>query len=106
MCAILFYLQGTIIDLLMAKEVYFLTTLLILNTFVITCQDIAVDSWAVEMLHPRNASYASMSQAVGHKLGSLTSTTLFVALNSVEFCNSYIFSEKRDEPLLSIPTFI
>lgn len=92
--------------MLMNKQVYNLTALLILNTFVITCQDIAVDSWAVEMLHEENASYASMSQAVGHKLGSLVSTTMFVALNSVDFCNSYIFSERREEPLLTIPSFI
>lgn len=56
---ILFYLSDKIEDLLMAKEVYFLTGLLIANTFVITCQDIAVDSWAVEILHPKNASYQS-----------------------------------------------
>ena len=37
MCCILFYLQGNIIDMLMNKEVYKLTTLLIMNTFVITC---------------------------------------------------------------------
>ena len=58
-CGILYYLSGSIINYLMNKEVYFLTGLLIVNTFVITCQDIAVDSWAVEILHPSNASYAS-----------------------------------------------
>ena len=36
-CCILYYLQGTIDDLLKQKEVYFLTGLLIFNTFVITC---------------------------------------------------------------------
>lgn len=52
MCAILFYLSGSITELLMTKQVYWLTSLLTLNTFIITCQDIAVDSWAIEMLHP------------------------------------------------------
>lgn len=61
MCAILFYLQGTIIDLLMTKQVNLLGAILITNTFVITCQDIAVDSWAVEILHPCNASYVSLA---------------------------------------------
>ena len=37
MCMILFYLQGTIIDMLKAKDVYKLAYLLIANTFVITC---------------------------------------------------------------------
>lgn len=55
--AILLYLSGKIEDLLITKQVYFLTGLLITNTFVITCQDIAVDSWAVEILHPKHASY-------------------------------------------------
>lgn len=34
------------------------------------------------------------------------STTVFIALNSTEFCNKYLFSEKSEEPLLSIPQFI
>ena len=49
---ILLYLSQSIEDLLITKQVYFLTSLLIANTFVITCQDIAVDSWAIEILHP------------------------------------------------------
>ena len=57
--AIMFYLSGTITGYLMNKEVYFLTGILIINVFVITCQDIAVDSWAVEILHPSNENYAS-----------------------------------------------
>lgn len=57
--AILFYLHLTIEDLMRTKQIYFLTGLFIANSFVITCQDIAVDSWAVEILHPKNASYAS-----------------------------------------------
>ena len=58
-CIILFYLSRTINDLLMSREVYFLTGILIFNTFIITCQDIAVDSWASEIMHPANASYSS-----------------------------------------------
>ena len=58
-CCILFYLTGTIDQMLKEKDVYKLTSLLILNTFFITCQDIAVDSWAVEILQKENKSYAS-----------------------------------------------
>ena len=90
----------------MNKEVYFLTGLLILNTFVITCQDIAVDSWAVEILHPSNSSYASACQSVGQSVGKILSTTLFIALNSVDFCNNWIYKTNRTEPLLSIEAFI
>jgi hypothetical protein len=54
--------------------------------FVTTCQDIAVDAWAIEMLHPSNATYGSSSQSVGHIVGKFMSTSIFIALNSVEFC--------------------
>ena len=105
-CAILYYLSGSINDLLINKEVNWLTGFLIFNTFIITCQDIAVDSWAVDMLHPANSSYASSSQSVGHRIGNIISTTVFIALNSSEFCNQWIFREPREEPLLSISQFI
>jgi PAT family acetyl-CoA transporter-like MFS transporter 1 len=39
-------------------------------------------------------------------LGSIISTTVFIALNSVEFCNKFIFSVAQTDPLLSISTFI
>ena len=90
-CCILFYLSFYIVEMLLEKQVYKLTGFLILNTFVITCQDIAVDSWAVEILHPSNSSYASASQSVGQSLGKIMSTTVFIALNSIEFCNKWIF---------------
>ena len=93
-CCILFYLRGTIDEMLKQKEVYKLLAFLLVNTFIITCQDIAVDSWAVELLSPENSSYGSTSQSVGHRFGSIISTTLFVALNSVEFCNKYIYAQE------------
>jgi len=106
-CCVLLYLYSSIEQLLKDKEVYFLAGLLIFNTFVITCQDVAVDGWAVEILHPTNSAYASACQSVGLQLGFGLSTTLFVALNSVEFCNKWIFKDdSRTEPLLTIPGFI
>jgi len=106
-CCVLLYLYGSIEQLLKDKEVYLLSGLLIFNTFVITCQDVAVDGWAVEMLHPSNSTYASACQSVGLRTGMGLSTTIFIALNSVEFCNSWIFKDnKRDRPLITIPDFI
>lgn len=92
--------------MLETKSVYYLLGFLIANTFIITCQDIAVDSWAVEMLHPNNSSYASSAQSVGHRLGSLISSSFFIAFNSVEFCNNWINTTPQEKPLLSIPTFL
>ena len=65
MCSILFYLRGNLEELLIAQEVTQVATLLTFLVFIITCQDIAVDSWAVEMLHPCNATYGSSSQSIG-----------------------------------------
>ena len=59
MSGLLLYLQGTIEHLIEEKHVYVLTALFTLFIFVVTCQDIAVDSWAVEILHADNASFAS-----------------------------------------------
>jgi len=105
---ILFYLYLNVDQLLQEKQVYHLSGLLILNTFIITCQDIAVDSWAVEILHPSNSTYASACQSVGLRTGMGISTTIFIALNTVEFCNRWIFPKDmpREQPLINIPDFI
>lgn len=44
---------------------------------------------------------------MGIRIGSLLATSLFVALNSVEFCNTWIFKDgPRAEPLVSLSDFI
>ena len=58
------------------------------------------------MMHPKNSSYASSAQSLGHKIGSLISSSFFIAFNDIEFCNNYIYSTPQKEPLLSIPRFI
>lgn len=93
---ILFFLSFEIEDMLNTKNVYKLLGCLIANTFIITCQDIAVDSWAVEMLHPINSSYASSAQSVGMKFGSLISSSFFLAMNDKEFCNKYIYATPQE----------
>ena len=106
MSVILFYLSGTIEDMLENKHIYMLLILFTFKIFIVTCQDIAVDSWAVEILHPDNSSYGSTCQTVGFKVGILISTSLFISLNSLEFCNTYIFKTPQEVPLLPLKTFI
>ena len=94
-----------------AKQIYHLTAMLMINTLVICCQDIAVDSWALEILHPSNESYASSVQMVGMRFGGILANSVFVALNSVDFCNKYIFKikegeEPRKEPYISFSEFV
>lgn len=93
MCAILFYLRMNLEELLIAKEVHFVSSLLIALVFIITCQDIAVDSWAIEMLMPQNSTYGSTSQSIGQRLGIFISTSVFISLNSPEFCSKWIYGE-------------
>ncbi|KAI9226758.1 MAG: acetyl-coenzyme A transporter 1-domain-containing protein [Piptocephalis tieghemiana] len=53
-------------------------------------QDIAVDGWALTLLSQENLSYASTAQTIGLNTGYFVSFTIFLALNSAEFCNKYL----------------
>jgi PAT family acetyl-CoA transporter-like MFS transporter 1 len=59
LCGLLYYLRANLELMLETKQVGTLSYLLLFLVFVITVQDIAVDCWAIEMLHPSNASLAS-----------------------------------------------
>ena len=120
MCCILMYLGGNIEELLEQKQVHFVSALLTFLVFIITCQDIAVDSWAVEMLHPDHGSYGSSSQSTGQTLGYFISSTVFMALSSTEMCQSHLYTNSlylkfftvplgitgEPEPLLTVPNFV
>ena len=71
--------------------------------FVITCQDIALDSWAVEMLHEENASWAGSAQSIGQSLGFFISSSIFISLNSKEFCGAYF---GMDQELWTLQNFL
>lgn len=61
-------------------------------------QDIAVDGWALEILQKRNIGYASTCNSVGQTAGYMTAYTAFLALNSADFCNSYLRSVADQSP--------
>lgn len=105
MCAILYYLSYNLEPMLMNKEVETVSYLLTGLIFVITCQDIAVDSWAIEMLHPVNAPYGSSSQTIGHKVGTFISTSIFISMNTPEFCRKWLGTESND-PLWTVQNFL
>ena len=65
MFLMLYYMKDHFETMLIEKQVQNVATILTVIVFVITCQDIAVDAWAVEMLHPTNSAYASTCQTVG-----------------------------------------
>lgn len=96
----LFY--GETVNMPLITATFFLLVLLMAT------QDIAVDGWALEMLHARNVGYASTCQTIGLALGHFISYTIFLALNSPEFCNSYLRSvdQQSSEGMLSLSSYL
>ncbi|CAG9324206.1 unnamed protein product [Blepharisma stoltei] len=89
-----------------ADNVWTITLLFTFLVFLYATQDIAVDGWALEILRPEHKSLASTCQSVGQNIGFFASFTIFLAFNSVEFCNKYIYSEEMKEPAISLPQFM
>ncbi|CAK9819376.1 Acetyl-coenzyme A transporter 1 [Anthophora quadrimaculata] len=69
-------------------------------------QDIVVDGWALTMLKRCNVGYASTCNSVGQTAGFFIGYVLFMALESAEFCNSYLRSTPSNEGILTLPDFL
>eukprot|EP00929_Paragymnodinium_shiwhaense_P030550 TRINITY_DN17291_c0_g1_i1.p1 TRINITY_DN17291_c0_g1~~TRINITY_DN17291_c0_g1_i1.p1 ORF type:complete len:470 (+),score=99.72 TRINITY_DN17291_c0_g1_i1:72-1481(+) len=67
--AILLHLSANLEALFEAKDVTTMTLLFLTLYFLCATQDIAVDGWALTMLRPENAGWASTCNAVGQTLG-------------------------------------
>lgn len=106
----LYYLRMSLEPMLEEKQVGVLAYILLAMVFVITVQDIAVDCWAIEMLHPQNASYGSQCQTIGQQLGIFVSTSIFMSLNSPDFCKSYLYPwlpvADPNQPVLTLSNFM
>lgn len=74
--------------------------------FLAATQDIAVDGWALTMLKRCNVGHASTCNSVGQTAGYFLGYVVFMALESTEFCNKYIYSEPRTEGLLNLSGFL
>lgn len=68
-------------------------------------QDIAVDGWAVSMLPRQHVGHASTCNSVGQTTGYFLGYTVFLALESKEFCNMYLRSEPADTGIVDLPGF-
>lgn len=100
---------GTRIEALLASPVPpvgAVTALFFVLVTVAATQDIAVDGWALTLLSPDALSYASTAQTVGLNTGYFLSFTVFLALNSVEFCNRWLRTVPADTPVLSLATYL
>lgn len=74
--------------------------------FLVATQDIAVDGWSLTILSPQNRSFASTCQTIGLNMGFFLSFTVFLALNSAEFCNSYLRIDPLPDGVLSISGYL
>lgn len=74
--------------------------------FFAATQDIAVDGWALTLLSGPNLSYASTAQTIGLTIGSTLSNTVFLALNSVEFSNTWLRRVPSLEPAITLEGYL
>ena len=87
-------------------NVVVLTALFFFLHFLAATQDIAVDGWALTMLSRENVGYASTCNSVGQTTGFFLGYTIFLALESKEFCNNYLRWEPQDSGMIDLPTFL
>lgn len=89
-----------------APNVFMLTVLFFLLFACAATQDIAVDGWAITMLSRENVGHASTCNSVGQTVGYFLGYTIFLALESKEFCNTYLRSESLDSGIIDLPSFL
>jgi PAT family acetyl-CoA transporter-like MFS transporter 1 len=87
-------------------DVHFLTFVFVMFIFFAATQDIAVDGWALTLLSGSNLSYASTAQTIGLTIGSTLSNTVFLALNSVEFSNTWLRRVPSIEPAITLEGYL
>lgn len=87
-------------------EVIMLTITFFTLYFLAATQDVAVDGWALNLLHKRNLGYVGICGTVGVAIGRFVGYALLLVLESKEFCNKFIFSELRNEGLITISGFL
>ncbi|CAG0889954.1 unnamed protein product [Cyprideis torosa] len=89
-----------------SPQVGILTMAFFFLNFLAATQDIAVDGWALTMLKRRNVGYASTCNSVGQTTGYFLGYVLLMALESTEFCNTYLRSEPSSKGLVTLAGFL
>lgn len=87
-------------------QMILLTSVFFVVWFLAATQDIAVDGWALTMLKRENVGYAATCNAVGQTAGGFLGYVVFLVLESKEFNNKYVFSEPREEGLVTLAGFL
>jgi hypothetical protein len=99
------FISGEIESMLIEGKIYQLTISMFFLYLLYATQDIAVDSWAIELLSKENKSFASTTQTIGHSIGIFISCSIFLSLNSPDFCNKFIFQIPQPKGILSLSSY-
>nr|CAG4646189.1 EOG090X04K8 [Macrothrix elegans] len=89
-----------------SPDVKMLTLAFFSLNFLAATQDIAVDGWALTMLHRQNVGYASTCNSVGQTAGYFLGYVIFIAFESADFCNKYLRSEPQPTGMLTLSGFL
>lgn len=95
--------SGTILE---PPNVPVLSGIFFVLNFLAATQDIAVDGWALTMLKRSNVGHASTCNSVGQTAGYFLGYVAFMALESSEFCNTYLRTEPAPEGLVTLSGFL
>ena len=87
-------------------NVFLLTIFFLFLHFLAATQDIVVDGWALTMLSRQNVGYASTCNSVGQTAGFFMGYSIFLALESKEFCNTYLRAEPQETGIVDLSTFL
>ena len=91
-----------------APDVNSLTWLFLVLYLLAATQDIAVDGLALTILSEKNKELGATCNAVGQSIGYFSAYTIFLALNTPEFCNRHFRAADAPSPhgLVSLRGFV
>ncbi|KAJ6648485.1 Acetyl-coenzyme A transporter 1 [Pseudolycoriella hygida] len=93
-------------DATKGPQIIWLASGFFVSNFLAATQDVAVDGWALTMLKRDNVGYAATCNAVGQTAGGFLGYVVFLVLESKEFSNKYVFSEPREEGLVTLGGYL
>lgn len=107
LAAVMYYLSLHV-DELLDGDIFTLTASFFALNFFAATQDIAVDGWALTMLTKPNRNLASTMNSIGQTAGYFLGYVVFLALESAEFCNSYMpfRTEPQETGVVTLPEFM
>lgn len=74
-------------------------------TFLVAVIMVSTDGYLVSIIQKSKRSYMPMIKLIAQSIGHFLAMNMFIPLNSVEFCNEYIYTSPQTEPLLNFENF-